>query len=270
MIRIAVCGAAGRMGGHVLRAVEADPETTVVSALEARGHPRLGEAVTPDVRIGADAFAALANADVAIDFTLPEGTLRLLAAAVERKVPLVIGTTGFSPEERARLEDAARTIPIVWAANFSLGINVMLDLVAELAARLREYHAEIVELHHAAKVDAPSGTALRLAERIAEARGLDPRSALVTAREGTTGPRPPDAIGVQSLRAGDAVGEHTVLFAGPGERLEVTHRALSRDNFAAGAVRAARWIVGRPPGLYSMRNVLSTSRAPAPESTGAA
>jgi 4-hydroxy-tetrahydrodipicolinate reductase len=270
MIRVAVNGAAGRMGTHVLRAVERDSDTAIVSALEVPGHPRLGEEVAPDVRIGPDASAALSNADVAIDFSIPAGSMPLVAAAVERKVALVIGTTGFSPEQQGRLEEAARTVPIVMAANFSLGVNVMLEVVAELASRLRDYDAEIVELHHAAKVDAPSGTAIRLSDAIAEARGLDPTSARVTAREGHTGARPAESIGVQSLRAGDSVGEHTVLFAGPGERVEVSHRALSRDNFAAGAVRAARWIVGQPPGLYSMRNVLSTSRAPAPDSTGAA
>ncbi len=270
MIRIAVNGAAGRMGGHVLRAVEQEPETEVVSALEAPGHPRLGETAAIGVQIGADLGAALANADVAIDFTLPAGSMPLVAAAAEQKVALVIGTTGFTPEEESRIEAAARAVPIVRAANFSLGVNVMLEVVAELASRLPDYHTEIVELHHAAKVDAPSGTALRLSDAIAASRGLDPKRSRVTAREGQTGARPRDVIGIQSLRAGDSAGEHTVLFAGPGERLEITHRALSRDNFAAGAVRAARWVVGRPPGLYSMRNVLSTSSAPAPDRTGAA
>jgi 4-hydroxy-tetrahydrodipicolinate reductase len=196
--------------------------------------------------------------------------MRLIEAAAERGIPAVVGTTGFSAEQRTRIDKIVRKVPLVLAPNFSLGINVLLEVVAGVASRLREYHVEVLGLHHAAKADAPSGTALRLAEAVAEARGLALADHKVLHREGHTGARPPDAIGLQTLRAGDAVGEHTVLFAGSGERLELTHRALSRGNFAAGSVRAARWVVGRPPGLYSMSDVLSSSSSTFPSTTGAA
>jgi 4-hydroxy-tetrahydrodipicolinate reductase len=258
------------MGDHVLRAVESASDMRVVGALECAGHARLGEEIAPGVTLGSDPVEALAKADVAIDFSLPEGSIRLLEAAADRGIPAVSGTTGFSAEQRARIDDLARKVPLVLAPNFSLGINVLLEVVAGVARRLHDYHVEVLELHHALKADAPSGTALRLAEAIAEARELELSDHKVLHREGHTGPRPANAIGLQTLRAGDAVGEHTVLFAGPGERLELTHRALSRGNFAEGSVRAARWVVGRSPGLYSMGDVLSSSSSNLPRTTGAA
>jgi 4-hydroxy-tetrahydrodipicolinate reductase len=222
------------------------------------------------VRLASEPAEALERAEVAIDFSLPQGTMRLLEAASGRGIAAVVGTTGFTAEQRKRIDEVGRKVAIVLAPNFSLGVNVLLEVTAEVARRLRDYDAEVLEIHHSAKADAPSGTALRLAEAVAEARGLRLTDHEILHRGGTTGPRPPDAIGVQSLRAGDAVGDHTVFFAGPGERLELTHRALSRDNFASGAVRAARWVVGRGPGLYSMRDVLSiSSRSRSPASTGA-
>jgi 4-hydroxy-tetrahydrodipicolinate reductase len=245
------------MGKHVLRVVGRDPEASVAAALEAKGHPSIGREVSSGVTVVDDPDSALAGADVCIDFSKPEGTARLLEATVAHKVAVVIGTTGIAAEEQETLRTAARTIPIVVAPNFPLGVNVLMEIAAEVARRLRDYHAEVLEIHHAAKVDAPSGTALRLGDVIAEARGLDPEQHRVLHREGHTGPRDDDAIGIQTLRAGDSVGEHTVYFAGPGERLELTHRALSRENFAAGAVRAAHWLVGRAPGLYSMKDVLA-------------
>ncbi len=256
MTRVAVVGAAGRMGGHVLRAVEAAEDLTVGAALDAPDHPDRGKEVSPGVALGSDLAEALAACDVAIDFSLPASTLALVAQAAAAGVPCVVATTGFEPEEIERIRSAAERIPIVMAPNFSVGINVLIGLVAEAARRLEGYEIEVLELHHSRKVDAPSGTALRLGEAAAEARGTRLAERAVFHREGHTGPRPRDAIGMQSLRAGDSVGEHTVYLAGPGERLELTHRALSRDNFAAGALRAARWVLGRPPGLYSMLDVL--------------
>jgi 4-hydroxy-tetrahydrodipicolinate reductase len=244
------------MGQHVIHVVERDPEASVAAALEAKGHPSIGREVGSGVAVADDPDAALAGADVCIDFSKPEGTARLLEAAVAHKVALVIGTTGLGAEEQEGLGAAARTVPVVLAPNFSLGVNLLMEIAGEVARRLRDYHAEILEIHHAAKVDAPSGTALRLGDVIAEARGLDPERHRVLHREGHTGARDDEAIGIQTLRAGDSVGEHTVYFAGPGERLELTHRALSRENFAAGALRAAHWVVGRTPGLYSMKDVL--------------
>ncbi|MFQ5697525.1 MAG: 4-hydroxy-tetrahydrodipicolinate reductase [Myxococcota bacterium] len=259
MIRALVNGAAGRMGRHVLEALAAADDMTLAAALEMPGHPRLGDEVAPGVRLGDDPAKACSQADVAIDFSLPAGTLALLDAAQGAGLPVVIATTGFDAAGLARIESATRAIAIARAPNFSLGVNVLLELVAEAARRLPDYEIEILELHHSGKRDAPSGTALRLAERAAQARDQKLGDLAMTRREGETGPRPHGAIGLQSLRAGDSVGEHTVFLAGPGERLELAHRALSRDNFASGALRAARWLVGRQPGLYSMRDVLSGS-----------
>ena len=256
MIRVLVSGAAGRMGAHLLRAVREAPDLAVEGALDAPGHPRVGEEVAPGVRISDKPGEALQGVEVAIDFSHPTGTLALLPELESRGVPLVLATTGFDAAGKRRIRDAAAEIAIVQEANYSLGIHVMLGLVAEAARRLSDYEIELLELHHSRKVDAPSGTALRLAEVAAAARGVDLAEKAIYHREGELGPRPPDAIGIQSLRAGDSVGEHTVYLAGPGERLEISHRALSRDNFAAGALLAARWLPGRSAGLYSMKDVL--------------
>ncbi len=256
MIRVLVSGAGGRMGGHVLRAITADPVLTLGGALEAPGHPRIGEELAPGVSLTDKPDAGLDGVDVAIDFCLPAGTLALVDAALPCGVPLVIATTGFDAAGEERIARATQSLAILREANFSLGIHVMLDLVADAVRRLPGYEIEVLELHHSRKLDAPSGTALRLAEAAAAARGVSLDDAAVYHREGQTGPRPPGAIGMQSLRLGDVVGEHTLYLAGPGERLEITHRALSRDNFAAGALRAATWLPGHPPGLYSMRDVL--------------
>ena len=259
MIPVLVIGAAGRMGGHVLCAVEGAPELCVAAALERPGHPALGRELSPGVKLSADLEPALETAQVAIDFSTPESALLLVAAATQEDVAVVSGTTGFNSTGLRRLEQAARKIPIVMAPNFSLGVNVLIGLVAEAARRLESYEIEVLELHHSRKLDAPSGTALRLARAAAEARGQELERAAVYHREGKTGARPPEAIGIQALRAGDSVGEHTVYLAGPGERIELSHRALSRDNFAAGAVRAAHWVVGKPPALYSMSDILAGS-----------
>ena len=257
MIPVLVMGAAGRMGGHVLRAVEGAAELCVAAALERPGHPELGRELSPGVKLSADLEPALDTAKVAIDFSIPESTLLLVAAAAQKDVAVVTGTTGFDDAGLRRIEEAARKIPIVMAPNFSLGVNVLIGLVAEASRRLENYEIEVLELHHSRKLDAPSGTALRLARAAAEARGQELERAAVYHREGKTGARPQGAIGIQALRAGDCVGEHTVYLAGPGERIELSHRALSRDNFAAGAVRAAHWVVGKPPALYSMSDILT-------------
>ena len=255
MIRVVVSGACGRMGTEVLAVVGAAPDLELAAALEAPGHPRLGEELAPGIRVGDDLDAALAEAEVIVDFSLPDACAGLAEAAAQRGVALVSGTTGLDPAQRTRVEAAAGKIPILQAANFSAGIQVLLELVAVAASKLEDYDLEILELHHARKVDAPSGTALRLAHAAAEARGVELDAHAVYHREGDTGTRAPGAIGLQSLRAGDSIGEHTVHLAGPGERLELSHRALSRENFAQGAVRAARWLVGRPPGLYTLRDL---------------
>jgi 4-hydroxy-tetrahydrodipicolinate reductase len=256
-VRVLVHGALGRMGERVRAAIEAEPGATLGGALEAPGHPRLGEELAPGVRVGADPASALAASDVAIAFAPPAPTLALVRDAAARGVPCAVGTTGFSADDRAELERLAAHLPLVVTPNFSVAVNVLLHLTRRAAELLGPgYDAEIVELHHAAKVDAPSGTALELAAAVAAGRGSKLAAHQVLAREGHTGARPPGAIGIQALRGGDNPGEHTVLFFGAGERLELAHRAATRDHFARGALRAALWLRGRAPGLYGMDQVL--------------
>jgi len=256
-LRVACVGALGRMGERVRAAVAEAADIELVGALESVGHAGLGTQVSPGVRVVDDARAAFANAEVAIDFSVPRATCATLRVAADCGVAYVCGTTGFSASERAELNVAATRIPVVWAPNFSIAVNVLTHLVGSAARLLGpEFDAEIVELHHAAKRDAPSGTALRLAEAIAQARGQDLAKVIFAAREGEVGARPAGAIGVQALRGGDNPGEHSVFFLGRGERLELVHRAATRDHFAAGALRAARWLRGRAPGLYTIEQVL--------------
>jgi 4-hydroxy-tetrahydrodipicolinate reductase len=256
-LRVLVVGALGRMGERVRAALAEEPGLVLGAALEGAGHPRLGETLARGVRLGDDPKAAVAGCDVAIDFSVPAATLAALRAAADAGVAYVTGTTGLSAGERAELAALAARIPVLHAANFSLAVNVLAWLVREASARLGpEYDAELVELHHAGKRDAPSGTALRLAEAVAEGRGQQLAERLVLARSGETGARPPGAIAVHSLRGGDAPGEHSVLFVGRGERVELAHRAFTRDHFARGALRAARWLVGREPGLYRIEQAL--------------
>lgn len=259
MTRVLLVGAGGRMGQSLVRALEGARELRLVAALERAAHPRLGQELAPGVKLVADVRAACAEADVAIDFSSPGSTLALVEAAEMRGLPLVIGTTGLDAAGEARIARAGERIPIVWAANFSIGVTVLLELVAEAAKKLEGYEIDVLEMHHDQKIDAPSGTALALAHSAAAARGQDLQRRAVYARQGQTGKREPEAIGIQALRLGDSVGEHTVYFAGPGERVELAHRALSRDNFAQGAVRAARWVVARAPGIYGMRDVLRSA-----------
>jgi 4-hydroxy-tetrahydrodipicolinate reductase len=256
-VRVLVHGALGRMGERVRAALEAEPGATLGGALEAPGHPRLGEELAPGVRVGDELASALAASDVAIAFAPPAPTLALLREAALRGIPCAVGTTGFAAAERAELERLAARVPLVVAANFSVAVNVLVHLTRRAAALLGPgFDVEIVELHHAAKVDAPSGTALELGAAVAAGRGSERAAQQVLAREGHTGPRPPGAIGIQALRGGDNPGEHTVLFLGAGERLELAHRAATRDHFARGALRAALWLRGRAPGLYGMEQVL--------------
>jgi len=256
MTRVLVVGAAGRMGESLLRGIAASSDLKLGAALEHASHSRLGEELAPGVKLGSDPYAACAQADVALDFSSPASTLALLDAAESCGLPLVIGTTGIGAEGDARIARAAERLAIVYTANFSIGITVLLELVAEAARKLEGYEIDVLEMHHDRKVDAPSGTALALARSAAEARGQDLQDVAVFAREGQTGKRDPKAIGLQSLRLGDSIGEHTVYFATAGERIELSHRALSREHFVGGALRAARWLVGRAPGLYSMRDVV--------------
>jgi 4-hydroxy-tetrahydrodipicolinate reductase len=260
-LRIVIAGAGGRMGRTLIDAVNAAPGMTLHAALEMAGSPLVGQAAAPDPRRGdvriTDVVAAVAGADAMIDFTRPAGTLCHLAECSARKVPMVIGTTGFSDAEKERIRVAGQTIPIVFAPNMSIGVNVTLKLLEVAAKALSEgFDIEVLEMHHRHKVDAPSGTALGMGEAIARAQGRTLNDAAVYVREGVTGERDPSTIGFAVLRGGDCVGEHTVYFAGTGERIEISHRATSRTTFAAGALRAARFLHDRGPGLYGMTDVL--------------
>ena len=255
-LSILLTGIAGRMGATLARMVNDAADLRLVGGTERRD--LLGRARANAVEVFEDLTAALAatHPAVVIDFTSADASAEHARICAERRVPLVIGSTGLSSTHRAELERAATKIPIVAAPNMSVGVNVVVKVAADLARKLGEgFDVEIVEAHHRMKKDAPSGTALRLAEEIAHA--TDRSTADVRAsREGQIGERSPREIGVQSIRGGDVVGEHTVFFLGDGERVELTHRATSRDQFARGALRAARWIAGRVPGLYGMDDVL--------------
>ena len=263
MINVVVTGAAGRMGTQIVRLVRATEGLTLAGAVDRPG-PAVGQDAGALAGLGpigvpvVDALEkALADGSVVIDFTSHEASARNAELCADRGAALVIGSTGFTPEAKARVAAAARKVPIVLSPNMSVGVNVVFELVRQAARTLgADYDVEIVELHHKKKRDAPSGTAVRLGEIAAEALGRDPADALAYSRHGILGERPPWQIGVQTLRGGDAVGEHTVFFCGEGERVEITHRATSREQFARGAIRAAQWLAGRPAGLYDMADVL--------------
>jgi 4-hydroxy-tetrahydrodipicolinate reductase len=254
--RVAIAGAGGRMGQALIEALRGDNELQLGAALEIPGHASLGKDVS-GVKIGMDVAAALAAADVLVDFTRPDGTLANLRACQAQGKAMVIGTTGFSAEQRKEIEQAAKSVAIVMAANFAVGVNALFKLVESAARILGEgYDVEIIEAHHRQKVDAPSGTALHLGRTVASVLGRELSRDAVHGRHGEPGARPAREIGFHAVRGGDIVGEHTVLFAGIGERLELTVRSQSRATYATGALRAARWLSGRPPGLYDMQDVL--------------
>lgn len=262
-LRIAVAGASGRMGRMLAEAVSADPTLRLSGALDTPGHPQLGQDAlgflgrTSGVAISDDVGATLSGADVLIDFTRPEGTLHHLEACRAQGVKLVIGTTGFTPAQREAIERAAADTAIVMAPNMSVGVNVVLELLEQAARALAQgYDIEIIEAHHRHKVDAPSGTALAMGERVAQALGRSLAECAVYGREGVTGERDPSTIGFSTIRGGDIVGDHTVLFAGIGERIEITHKSSSRATYAQGSLRAARFLASRRTGLYDMRDVL--------------
>lgn len=265
MTRVAINGAAGRMGRNLVAACLDDPALELAAAFEHGAHAALGrdagETAGHDaagVAISSD--LASAPYDVLIDFTRPEVTLGVLEYCCSEGIAVVIGTTGFSDEQKSELRSAAGEIPIVLAPNMGVGVNLMFELVSRAARTLgADYDIEVIEAHHRHKVDAPSGTALRLGEVAAEARETTLPESAVYQRVGRTGEREPGAIGFATVRGGDIVGEHTVLFAGEGERLEITHRASSRRLFARGAMRAAAWVARRTPGLYGMQDVLGLS-----------
>jgi 4-hydroxy-tetrahydrodipicolinate reductase len=255
-MKITICGAAGRMGQATLAVAKSDENVKIAGALEYDGSRAIGTG-DPVVSSVGDLEKFLSETDALIDFTNPESTLRNLEAAGKYKVSVVIGTTGFNEEQRKKIVKISKSIPVVFSPNMSVGVNILFKLVESVAKKIPDYDIEIVELHHNKKKDSPSGTAAKLAEIAAASIGKNISDAGVYGRHSANAVRKEDEIGLHSIRAGDIVGDHTVYFAGPGERIELTHRAHSRDTFAAGAVRAAKWAAGRSPGLYDMTDVLS-------------
>lgn len=263
-VRVALAGISGRMGRALYEAVDGDPGCTLHAALDRPGSPLVGHdagaawGAAGGVKVSDDVASALTGAEALIDFTRPEATFVYLDACAAAGVPLVIGTTGFDDAGKQRIAAAAERVPVVFAPNMSIGVNLLMKL-AELAAGVLDdgYDIEIVEAHHRHKVDAPSGTALGLGQAVARATGRNLAECAVYGREGVTGERDPGTIGFATVRGGDIVGDHTLLFAGTGERVELTHKASSRATFAQGALRAARWVQGRAPALYDMRDVLN-------------
>jgi 4-hydroxy-tetrahydrodipicolinate reductase len=262
-VRVAIAGAGGRMGRALLDAATSTEGVALGAALDMQGTPWAGRdaadlcANARGITVETDVAAALRAADVLVDFTRPEGTLAHVRACRAARRAMVIGTTGFAPAGLDEIRAAAREIAIVMAPNMSIGVNVMMRLVETAARALGpDYDAEVFEIHHKMKVDAPSGTALKLGEVAAKARGASLERDGVFARHGTTGERKAGAIGFSVARGGDVVGDHTVYFAGPGERVEITHRASSRATYAQGAMRAAKFLAGKTPGLYDMNDVL--------------
>ena len=263
-MRLAIAGAAGRMGRVLTRIVNETPGAEVAGGIEPKGSPHVGAdmgvlaGVGPfDVTITDDPLSLFTRIDGIIDFTVPQATLALAELSAQARIVHVIGTTGIGEDGEAKIRAAARHARIIKSGNMSLGVNLLAVMVKKVAAALGEdFDIEVLEMHHKHKIDAPSGTALLLGQAAAEGRGIDLRSRSVRSRDGHTGARPVGDIGFATLRGGSVVGEHTVMFAGPAERIELTHKAESRDIFARGAVRAALWGMDRKPGLYSMTDVL--------------
>jgi 4-hydroxy-tetrahydrodipicolinate reductase len=257
MIRLAVAGACGRTGSSVLRQAVEDGQFDVVAALSTRDDPLCGSTVAAG-QGGVEIASVLdVPCDVLIDFTLPEGTMTWLEVCVARRLAMVIGATGYDEAQLEMIRQAAKTVPIVMASNFSLGINVLLDVVGRVARDLGPgYDVEIIEAHHRHKLDAPSGTARAFVEAVRSTREDEETSQIVYGRHGQTGERQAGEIGVHAVRMGELIGRHEIHFSGAGETITLKHTAHSRDTFAAGALRAARWVVGKPAGLYSMRQVM--------------
>jgi 4-hydroxy-tetrahydrodipicolinate reductase len=266
MIKAIVTGAAGRMGSRIINVLSTSEGIRLAAAVERKGHPQLNQDACGPAGIASsgvlnlitdDLPGSLKAGDVLIDFTHPEASMEHIRICAELGKPLVIGSTGFSAVQMTEIGKFAQKVPCVLSPNMSIGVNLCFKVLAEIAKTIGEdYDMEIVEAHHRMKKDAPSGTAVKMAQVLAQAVNRNLEEVGVYARKGMIGERTKKEIGIQTLRAGDIVGEHTVMFAGKGERIEITHRAHSRDTFAAGAIRAGKWVVGKKPGLYDMQDVL--------------
>ena len=268
MVQVAIHGAAGRMGQSIAAVLDDDLDAKLVAAMDREGCELVGRDMgvlaggePSGVSITSDVEEFLSNVEVVIDFSIAAATAKLLPICAAQHIPMVIGTTGLDSSTRAALERAAERVPIVFAPNYSQGVNALYFLAARATELLGPgFDAEIVEIHHRHKVDSPSGTAVRLGEVVSAAKQLDPERAVTHGRSGQVGARPLEEVGVMALRGGDVVGEHTLYLVGEGERIELTHRATDRSIFARGAVRAAHWVVGRPAGLYDMADVMGIPR----------
>jgi 4-hydroxy-tetrahydrodipicolinate reductase len=264
MIKVTVCGAAGRMGSRIIALSKDYPEIKLVGAVESKDNSRLGDDAGVVAGIGElgikivdDIEKVIDNTDIAVNFTNPEATIEHLKIVKKHKKSIVIGTTGFDNEQISLVQKASKEIPIVLSPNMSIGVNLLFKILKDVAKVLGDdYDVEIIEAHHRMKKDAPSGTAIKMAKVIAEALGRNFDEVAVYARKGIIGERTKKEIGIQTIRAGDIVGEHTVIFGGLGERIEITHKASSRDTFARGALKAVLWLYGKPAGLYDMGDVL--------------
>jgi 4-hydroxy-tetrahydrodipicolinate reductase len=263
-VRVAVAGTSGKMGGRLVHLIHESKDLELVGGLERSGHPAIGRDVGEVVGLGPlgapledDLKVLVSKIDLLFEFTIPQASLEHLRVMAEHGKSMVLGTTGFSAVQLTEIRDLARRLPLFMAPNMSLAINVMYKLIADAAKLLGpEFDVEIIEAHHRFKVDAPSGTAVRMAEILAHTLERDMERVGVYGRKGIVGQRKDEEIAVLSLRAGDLTGDHTVMFGGIGERLEIVHRTQSRDAFGRGALRAARWIVQQPPGLYDMQDLL--------------
>jgi 4-hydroxy-tetrahydrodipicolinate reductase len=264
MIKTIIAGAGGRMGGRIIQLIQETKDMTVMGAFEKADHPAvhkdLGEwwgLGNKGLPIVSDLKEVIDQGEVIIDFTFHAASLEHLRLAATRKKPIIIGSTGFTAGEMEEIKSLCQSVPCVLAPNMSIGVNVLFKMVGEMARALGEgFDIEILEVHHNLKKDAPSGTAMQLAQILAQARSKELDQVAVYERKGIIGERKPEEIGIQTFRAGDIIGEHTVLFGGMGERIEIIHRAQSRDTFARGALRAARWIIDQKNGLYDMHDVL--------------
>lgn len=265
--KVVITGVSGRMGVALLEGVFADSELVLHAAIDRDGSQLIGQdagaqfGADTGVKVTANLEKALVGADVLIDFTRPEAAMQYLAACEKASVKMVIGTTGFNESEKDKITSTAQQTAVVFAPNMSVGVTLLINLVEQAAKVLNDgYDIEVVEMHHRHKVDAPSGTALRLGEAAAQGLGQDLKDCAVYAREGVTGEREEGKIGFATLRGGDVVGDHSVIYAGTGERVEITHKASSRATFALGALRAAKFLSQNPTGLYDMRDVLGLNK----------
>ena len=257
MIRVALCGALGRMGSEVVRAVAQQDDMTLSVALEAEDHPNIGLKIG-ELEVISGLKDQIEKADVLVDFTNPEGAVEHVSIATERSIPAVVGVTALRDEQMEFIKKASAQIPIVYAPNMSVGVNLLFNLVSEAAEVLKDdFDFEIVEMHHRMKKDAPSGTAAKIADILSRVKR---ESQTIYGRQGFIGERKPHEIGIHALRGGDVVGEHCVIFAGDGERLEITHKASSRRTFAAGVIKAVRFVTNQKPGLFDMDDVLGLKK----------